>query len=63
MKDICLCESCIGAIRSRGEKLAVIELAETEFEFDFDSQQWIEIFPPCEWCEDEESITYNCIFI
>ena len=50
---IYLCEHCIGAIRSRGEKVFVGEML-SDFELDEGSK--------CEWCEEEKTELYECHF-
>lgn len=52
-KRICLCEYCVEAIRSRGEKVfvggQVLTLEESEDED-----------KPCEWCGEHDNL-YGCI--
>lgn len=50
---IYLCEHCIGAIRSRGEKVFVGE-EYSDFELEEDSK--------CEWCEENKTTLYECHF-
>ena len=48
-KTIRLCGYCIMALRSRGEMIYVGEESETETE--------------CEWCNEDDDVTYECIFL
>ena len=48
-----LCECCIAAIRSRGEKVFVGEEIDQEDE---------DNLLTCEWCEDENDELYECHF-
>ena len=48
-----LCKHCIAAIKSRGEKLYVGD------EIDVDC--WEDEKPKCEWCDEEDTILYECI--
>ena len=50
---ILLCEHCIGAIRSRGEKVFVAG----EF-WDFDEEDEV----ACEWCGEDGKTLYECAF-
>ena len=52
MYDILLCDHCIEAIRSRGEKLFVGGEF-TDHEIDEEAK--------CEWCEEEDTV-YEVIF-
>ena len=56
--DIILCEHCIAAIRSRGEK--VIKGDSLYYSEDFDEDKTHE----CEWCKEEfePSNLYECWF-
>lgn len=56
--DICICEYCIEAIRSRGEK--VIKLESLYYDEKFDEIDEV----TCEWCEEEtdKSEIFKCIF-
>lgn len=53
LEIILLCEHCIDAIRSRGEKVFVAG----EY-WDFDEEDEI----ACEWCEETEKTLYECHF-
>ena len=53
MKKICLCEYCIEAIRSRGEKLLVGDQYDLEYEVYADEPQ------VCEWCGEEADELYE----
>lgn len=44
MGKICLCEHCIAAIQSRGEKLFVGDMVEGM----------------CEWCDEETEDLFDC---
>lgn len=52
---ICLCDRCIEAIKSRGEKVWVLEPIEDFDDFDLDEGNISEL-PICEWCEDPNEI-------
>ncbi|MBO7070523.1 MAG: hypothetical protein J6W09_04440 [Bacteroidales bacterium] len=54
---ICLCENCILAIKSHGEKLAVGDIIEQD---DVENE---EDYMPCEWCDDNTQDIYECFFI
>ena len=53
---ICLCEYCIQAIQSRGEKLAVGDLVD---QYDAECE---EDYMPCEWCDENTQDLYECFF-
>ena len=60
---ICLCDRCIAAIRSRGEKVFKLEtLEECERFEDYDEEEQGAL--KCEWCQDEFSkdTLYDCVF-
>ena len=54
-----LCEHCIAAIRSRGEK--VFKLESLEYSELYEDEQG---FLTCEWCEEElpKASLYDCVF-
>ena len=57
-----LCEHCIAAIRSRGEKVYQLESLEySELYEEHDDEQGL---LTCEWCEDEFPMgsLYDCVF-
>jgi hypothetical protein len=49
-----LCQRCIDAIRSRGEKVFVGEPHWNDEEYDEDCIE-------CEWCGEIESVVYECL--
>ena len=51
---ICLCEHCIEAIKSHGEKLAVGDCLMDEVESEEEDI-------PCEWCGEFDEL-YECFF-
>lgn len=53
MKRMCLCERCIMAMRSRGEKLSVGEAVAIEYEVFEDEPQ------VCDWCDEEADELYE----
>ena len=53
--DICLCNNCIGAIRSRGEKVLKGDSVDT---FGLEEDE----LPICEWCEEPQYELYECYF-
>ena len=58
-----LCEHCIAAIRSRGEKvfkLESLEYSELYEDHDEETQGYL----TCEWCEEElpKASLYDCVF-
>ena len=58
-----LCEHCIAAIRSRGEKVYKLESLEcSELYQDHDENE--QGFLICEWCEEEfpKAGLYDCVF-
>ena len=55
MDRFCLCERCIEAIRSRGEKVFVGEIV-----FDTSDLEYGEQERKCEWCEEVDDL-YECI--
>lgn len=66
---ICLCDDCINAIRSRGEKVWELESVE-DFDDCLDGDD-IQSLPKCEWCDygtevEDEQIYFPelkvCIF-
>lgn len=52
--QILLCEYCIEAIRSRGERLVIID----EYESTYNEQG----YGHCDWCAEDEPNTYVCEF-
>ena len=58
-----LCEHCIGAIQSRGEKVFKLETLSTcEHYEDYDEDE--QGLLTCEWCEDEFTMDtlFDCVF-
>lgn len=53
-ETILLCEHCICAIRSHGERVFVGET--TFYDDDYDEDQ------VCEWCEEPDETLYKCHF-
>ena len=51
MKKIILCSWCINGIRSHGENVFVGDT------IDYDDTK-----AKCEWCDDDESELYECVF-
>lgn len=49
-KPLCLCEYCIEAIRSRGEKLRIVDHVYTD-----DEEPIV-----CDWCGEETEEYYEC---
>ena len=62
-EHICLCDRCISAIRSRGEKVFKLESLETCGRYeDYDEEE--QGFLTCEWCGEEftKSELSDCVF-
>ncbi len=59
-----LCEHCIEAIRSRGEKLFVGEAIYQDIDYDEEKEEWIsddgKTILECEWCEEVDPTLYEC---
>ena len=59
-----LCEHCIEAIRSRGEKIYVGEEIEQFIDYNEEKEEWIskdgEPILECEWCEEVDPTLYKC---
>lgn len=59
---IMLCEHCIAAIRSRGEKVWVGEEIERDEDIDDEGNWFISDDLKCEWCEEQMDELYDCHF-
>ena len=61
-----LCKNCIEAIRSRGEKIIILDTIEQDIDYDETQGKWIqkydkdELILKCEWCEEPNITLYNC---
>ena len=59
-----LCEHCIEAIRSRGEKIYVGEMISQDISYDDEKEKWIseynESIIKCDWCEEANPTLYRC---
>ena len=62
IKHIMLCEQCIAAIRSRGEKVWVGEEIERDEDVDDEGNWFVCDDLKCEWCEQEKDELFDCHF-
>lgn len=62
-----LCERCISAIKSRGEKVFIGDMISQDIEYDDDKKEWHQIYDPdepikkCEWCDEIEPDLFECL--
>ena len=61
-EHIHLCEHCISAIKSRGEKVFVGPMLERELDLNDEGYWYINDDLKCEWCEDNDEELYDCHF-
>lgn len=57
-----LCEQCITAIKSRGEKVWVGPTVERDEDLDDDGNWIISDDLKCEWCGETDDELYDCKF-
>lgn len=59
-----LCEHCIEAIRSKGEKIYVGEMISQDISYDDEKEKWIskynESIIKCDWCKESDPTLYRC---
>lgn len=63
----CLCDRCIDAIRSRGEKVAVGDMISQDIDYDEEKDEWFQIYDEdepilkCDWCGEVDCELYECL--
>ena len=64
MKKWILCEYCIEAIRSHGEKIFVGEMISQDIDYDEEKEEWVSEYDEpiikCDWCEEPSPELYEC---
>lgn len=61
-----LCEHCIEAIKSRGERVIKLEEVNQEIDYDEEKGEWFNTWDEnesvlkCEWCEEPNLTLWNC---
>ena len=61
-EHIRLCECCIEAIRSRGEKVYVGPEIERDEDIDAEGNWYVSDDLTCEWCEEKDDVLFDCHF-
>lgn len=59
-----LCEHCIEAIRSRGEKIIILDTISQDIDYDEEKEQWVseddEPILKCSWCGEPNPELFEC---
>lgn len=62
-----LCDRCISAIKSRGEKVFIGDTISQDIEYDEKKGGWYNVHDPdepikkCEWCDEPDTELFECL--